>query len=61
MAGADLAYRQHIFAEALFQNEPGSKLGVLYDIQMEQTLLETLTYPKHHEDNYQEKLFDWLK
>ena len=57
----ELLYRQNIFAEALFQNEPDSKLGALYNLQMERTLLEPLTYPSHQEENYQEKLFKWLK
>ena len=60
-AAAELAHRQNIFAEALFQNETTSKVAVLYHLQMAQTLLEPMTYPKHSEDKYQDKLFDWLK
>ena len=57
----ELIYRQLIFTEALFQNEPDSKLETLYNLQMEQALTEPLTYPSHQEENYYEKLFDWVK
>ena len=60
-AASELIYRQSLFAEALYQNEPDSKLSPLYNLQMENTLREPLTYPKHDEPDYQDKLFDWLK
>ena len=60
-AVSELMYRQHIFAKALYEDEPDSKFGVIYNIQMEQTLRDPLTYPKHDEQDYPDKLFDWLK
>ena len=60
-AVSELMYRQYLFAESLYQDEPDSKLGPLYHLQMENTLREPLTYPKQDEPDYQDKLFDWLK